>query len=279
MEIKSVDSIEPRDTQVLAIYGAPKSGKTSFIASSGKYGKTLLLDFENGSEYLREHGFTKDNGYHVDVAPMIDWFTPDDVNQLRTIIPDYDTIAVDPMGEAMHLLIGGEQLVGAKNRQKDGSLTMSGWGEAKQRVRSLLKFLAATGKNVIISFHDERYKDGENIYHSIMIPTGVKAEIPGMVKTISYLALIKREGEVKRVLYTPAAGGNYDSGDRTGRVPETVEISQMDGWGDYIRSLKPLKEVKKEPEEEKEPDPEQQPDKYPNDADGLGFDNPGEVPH
>lgn len=245
MKIEKTEDISSGDNIVMAVYGSPKCGKTSFAASTSKYGKTVLIDFEEGSKYLGERGID------CDIIRMNDWFTKDDKKSFKSTFDSYDFIIVDPVGEAMDFLITGNQIFGAKFRQGDGSLTMAGWGEVKNQMRGFIKYLRGTGKTIILVFHDDRSKIGDEWFHSLMISTKLKEVIPGMVEIISYLAVVRKDEVQKRVLYTPAAGGNYDSGDRTGRVPETVEISELDGWGDFIRSLKP----KTGPELPKDKDP------------------------
>lgn len=249
MNIEKTENIDSGDGIMIAVYGGPKSGKTTFAASTSKYGKSILIDFENGGKYLGERGI------FTDTIRMKDWFSEQEVKELKEDIKDYEFIIVDPVGEAMDFLITGDMVRGSKMRQQDGSLTMAGWGEVKNRMRGFIKWLRSTGKNIILVFHDERYKFENEMYHSLMIATKLKDVIPGMVEIISYLGIIKDEnGHSKRVLYTPAQGGNFDSGDRTGRVPEKVEVSEFDGWGDFLRSLKP-----KTPSTPEEPHKEETP--------------------
>lgn len=249
MTIHNTKNIDSGEGIVMAVYGGAKVGKTTFAASTSKYGKTIVIDFETGTKYLGERGI------EVDTVWMTDWFSDQEVKQLKEMVNDYDSIVVDPVGEAMDFLITGDQIRGAKMRQQDGSLTMAGWGEAKKRMRGFIKWLRSTGKNVILVFHDDRQFMNEQWYHSLMIATKLKEIIPGMVEIISYLGVVKDQetGEEKRCLYTPATGGNFDSGDRTGRVPEKVFISEHDGWGEFLRSLTPKKALSvqeiREPEE------------------------------
>lgn len=253
MEIKKTKDIKSDEGITMVVYGPPKTGKTSFAASTRKFGKTLVFDFENGTKYLGERGIDD-----VDVAPMSDWFTNEDAKGLRATIDPYDFIVVDPVGEAMDFLITGNQIVGAKYRQQDGSLTMAGWGAVKEKMRGFLKFLRSSGKTIILIFHDDRRQINEEWYHSLMIATKLKDVIPGMVEIISYLTVITRDEKQHHVLYTPARGGNYDSGDRTGRVPEVVEISELNGWGDFLAALKPKQIPAPEDREDKAEPPQEE---------------------
>lgn len=233
MVIQKSGSMNPEEGLVICVYGPPKVGKTSFAASMSFHGKTMGIDFERGTKYLAENGFPD-----VDVLQMADWFTAKDQGELVEMIEPYEYIFVDPVGEAMEFLINGQVIRSAKFRQSDGSLTTAGWGEAKKQLRSLIKFLKNTGKTVVLIFHDDRIQLEGELYHSMMIATKLKAEIPGMVDIISYIGVQRNEeGTPQRIMYTPAAGGNFDSGDRTGRMPERIILSKEDGWGDFQRAF------------------------------------------
>jgi hypothetical protein len=58
-----------------------------------------------------------------------------------------------------------------------------------------------------------------------------------MVDVISYMGVKTVEDETKRILYTPTQGGSFDSKDRTGKIPMTVEVSELGGWKDLIESM------------------------------------------
>lgn len=235
MTIESTKNISPDNNIVMILYGRGGVGKTTFAATAPK---PLIIDFENGTKYLGERGL------NADVIRMAEWFTPNDKMQLKSILPKYDTIILDPIGEAMEKLIASKGLDGRKFRAPDGGLTMVGWGEAKRQMKELVKWLRDAGKNVILIAHVAEGKDGEVTTYRIQIQTKLSDELPTMVDIISYMGVQKgKDGKASVVLYTPAQGGNFDSKDRTGRVPETVNVSETNGWNDFIGSFKPVQNV------------------------------------
>lgn len=234
MTIEKTKSIKAEDNLVIIVYGKGGVGKTTFAASAPN---PLILDFENGTKYLGERGFD------VDVVRMKGWLTAKDKTDLVSMLEGYETIIIDPLGEAMEKLIDSPEIKGAKFRASDGGLTMAGWGEVKKQMRSFIKFLRDTGKNVIIVSHVSEIQTEQGLEHRIQVATKLSDEIPNMVDVIAYMGVTKKDDEVKRVLYIPQQGGNFDSKDRTGRFPQTIQISEQNGWGDFISSRKPLKEV------------------------------------
>lgn len=231
MKVENTEQIKPEGNIVMILYGRGGVGKTTFAATADK---PLIIDFENGSKFLGERGLS------CDVIRMAEWFTNDDKKQLKELLPKYQTIVLDPIGDAMEKLIASHGLDGRKYRAPDGGLTMAGWGEAKRQMKELVKWLRDAGKNVILIAHVEEGKDGEQTTYRIQIQTKLSDELPTMVDIISYMGVQKKDGKTSVCLYTPAQGGNFDSKDRTGRVPELVVVSEKNGWHDFLSSFAPL---------------------------------------
>jgi hypothetical protein len=253
MLIENTAQIKAEDNLVMIVYGKGGVGKTTFAASAPK---TLILDFENGTKYLGERGL------RADVARFSAWLNAKDKDDLLKVLPNYQTIVIDPLGEAMEKLIDCSDIKGKQYRTGDGGLTMAGWGEVKKQMRNFIKFLRDTGKNVIIVSHVAEIKTEQGLEHRIQVATKLSDEIPNMVEIISYMGLQKKEDELVRVLYTPAQGGSFDSKDRSGRVPMTVEVSELNGWTDFISAMRPPQESPKtstlEPSEQAPVEPPQQ---------------------
>ena len=232
MNIESTAEIKADESLVMIVYGKGGVGKTTFAATAPG---VLILDFENGSKYLGQRGIK------AAVVRLSAWLTEQDKHELRTEIKKYQTIVVDPLGEAMEKLMDSSSLNGPKYRQPDGSLTMAGWGEAKKKMRAFIKWLRDTGKNVIIIAHDSEEKDGEQIVHRIQVATKLREELPTIVDVISYMGVRMVNGRPVRMLYTPRQGEAWESKDRTGRVPLAVEVSEKSGFEDFLASLAPIK--------------------------------------
>ena len=231
MTIENTKAIKAEDNLVMIVYGKGGVGKTTFAASAPK---PLILDFENGTKYLGERGIT------ADVIRLQKWLTTQDKKDLANIIRGYETVVIDPLGEAMDKLMESDEIKGAKYRASDGGLTMAGWGEVKKQMRNFIKWLRDTGKNIIIVSHVTEISTDNGLEHRIQVATKLSDEIPNIVDVISYMGIQKRGDTVARVLYTPAQGGSFDSKDRTGRVPMTVEVSEKDGWQDLMDAMMPL---------------------------------------
>lgn len=252
MVVERTDAMRPEDNLVMIVYGKAGAGKTTFAASAPR---PLILDFENGTKYLGTRGIS------ADVIRMKDWFSANELLELDKLMKNYDTIVIDPLGEAMEKLINSPYILGRQYRQGDGSLTLSGWGEAKEQMRTFIKGMRDSRKHVVIVSHVKEVRTEQGLEKRIQVATGLADEIPNMVDLISYLGVQKKgdEGFV-RALYTPSQGGLFDSKDRTGRIPQIVEIGEKTGWSDLIRSMG---SVELEPVPQSAPQPMTQPSMRP----------------
>lgn len=229
MTLENTSGIIPENNLVMLVYGKGGTGKTTFAATAPR---PLILDFENGTKYLGSRGIS------ADVVRLDHWLNSGDKKDLLNLLQDHDTIVIDPLGEAMDKLIDSPEIKGPKYRTGDGGLTMAGWGEVKKQMRNFIKFLRDTKKNIIIVSHVSEIQNDQTIEHRIQVATKLSDEIPNMVDVISYLGVRKEDEDYKRVLYTPTQGGNFDSKDRTGTVPMTVEIGETTGWQDLMNAMK-----------------------------------------
>lgn len=191
-------------------YGAGGTGKTTFAST---FPKPLLLDFENGAKYFGERGIK------VDVAVFKSWLTPEDKKELAKVLDNYETIIVDPIGEAMDKLINDvDAISGSKYRQNGGDLTMAGWGEVKKQMRNFIKWLRDSGKNVVLIAHVDEHSDGDMIVKRPLIATKLSDEIITMVDVVGYMRVVEVDGEVKRLIQVDGTDQKVISKDRTGKL-------------------------------------------------------------
>ena len=257
MEIKNTrDYLNVPNINML-IYGRGGVGKSTFGAT---FPKPLFLDFENGVKYFKQRGI------EVPVVQFQNFPTKEEQQKIIAYVEKaFDTVIIDPIGEAMEKLIKDRELInGLKYRQQDGSLTMAGWGKVKDEMRNFIKALRDTGKNVVIIAHTTVVVDGEIQKLRPLLATKLIDELIAMVDIVGYLDVIKMDkNDYKRIIRVNPADERYDAKDRTGALPDTLQPNYQWIYEYIVKKQKDIPTAKppvKEPVEEK-PDKITPPDK------------------
>ena len=257
MEIKNTrDYLNVPNINML-IYGRGGVGKSTFGAT---FPKPLFLDFENGVKYFKQRGI------EVPVVQFQNFPTKEEQQKIIAYVEKaFDTVIIDPIGEAMEKLIKDRELInGLKYRQQDGSLTMAGWGKVKDEMRNFIKALRDTGKNVVIIAHTTVVVDGEIQKLRPLLATKLIDELIAMVDIVGYLDVIKMDkNDYKRIIRVNPADERYDAKDRTGALPDTLQPNYQWIYKYIVKKQKDIPTAKppvKEPVEEK-PDKITPPDK------------------
>jgi len=207
----------------MLVYGRGGVGKSTFGST---FPKALFLDFENGVKYFKQRGI------EVPVVQFDSFPTHKEQEEIIAYAKkdSFDSIVIDPIGEAMEKLIKDTNLIsGQKYRQSNGDLTMAGWGKVKDEMRSFIKRMRDTGKNILIVAHTTEEQDGEVLKQRPLIATKLVDELIAIVDIVGYLDVITAEGEdTKRIIRVNAADSRFDAKDRTGTLPSIVKPEY--GW-------------------------------------------------
>lgn len=204
---------------LMLVYGQGGVGKTTFTSTSPK---PLLADCENGSKYFGLRGI------HMDVALIETW---NDIEQFYLHVknhPEYETVVVDPIGELMEKL--KIHIVKSKEKkwvQYDGTLTMAGWGEMKDRMRNFIKGIKDLGRHMILVAHVEEKDDEGRLIKRPKIMTKISEEMIALVDIVGMMETVRQpneSGEIvdKRIIRVQPTE-KYEGKDRTGQLGAIVE--------------------------------------------------------
>lgn len=147
--IAPTDPIVIKRIRVL-IYGQPGLGKTSTAFTANK---PLLLDFDKGAHRSRQRKHIKEINAWSDVVEMMQ-------NGASELAP-FETIVVDTTGRCLDVI--GAHLIASNYKlgNKNGALSLQGWGELKGVFASWMKQLTLLDKDVVLIAHDKEEKDGD----------------------------------------------------------------------------------------------------------------------
>jgi len=134
----------------MILYGAPGVGKTTLALSAPK---PVLIDFDKGVSRVKAYHRTLTIEADKYEEVLEDIQSPD--------LADRETIIIDTGGSLItYLQDWAIRSNPAQNQQKNGALSLKGYGAVKQEFQHLTSMIRdRLNKNVIYVFHSEEQKD------------------------------------------------------------------------------------------------------------------------
>lgn len=222
MKIHNTSDASIKPSILMMVYGQGGVGKSTFTATAPN---PIMADCENGSKYFGLRGI------HMDIALIQSWT---DIQEFYKAVREskYDTVIVDPIGELMEKL--KIHIVNSKEKkwvQYDGSLTMAGWGEMKERMRMFIKSVKDLNKHMIIVAHVEEKDDEGKLIKRPKIMTKMSEELVALVDVVGFMEVVRQvgvDGETidKRIIRV-SPSEKYESKDRTGQLGAIIEPDFM----------------------------------------------------
>tara|TARA_Y100000310_G_scaffold106143_2_gene104665 strand:- start:2881 stop:3801 length:921 start_codon:yes stop_codon:yes gene_type:complete len=161
------------DNLVVLMYGEPGVGKTSLGFSTKK---SLLLDFDHGSHRSAFRG----DSVQVESWGEISGLT-------RADLKGYDTVVVDTVGRQLDYITRGMAENDPRVLNRNGGLTMPGWGALKSTFSGWINRLQTFGLNVVLTAHVKEEKSGDEILKRPDIQGGSYAEVMKCADMVGYL--------------------------------------------------------------------------------------------
>lgn len=258
LNIKNTSDPSVKPNIVMMVYGEGGIGKSTFASTAPN---PIMLDCENGAKYFGLRGIS------MDVLQIKTW---GDVIEFRKALQTnskdlekYQTIIIDPIGEAMDKLKTAVMASGVDKwiQKKDGSLSMAGWGELKQRMKDFIKLLRDSGKNVILIGHVDEKEDEGVIVKRPMIETKIATDLRNLVDIVGYMySRVTENGEVRAIALEDSA--KYWAKDRTGTLGKFIKpdfnliVEKLQNY-----SWAKKEEVKEDPQEDQPELPPEEPKK------------------
>jgi len=131
------------------IYGQPGSGKSTLALSAPS---PLLLDFDGGVHRVNPK-------HQVDTVQITQWNEAVDV--LKEDLSAYKTLVIDTAGKALDFMNRAIIAENPKLGNRDGAITLQGYGVRKQKFINFLGQVSIMGKHIVFVAHDREDKDGD----------------------------------------------------------------------------------------------------------------------
>lgn len=208
--IKKPSQLSSTATIKVLIYGQPGLGKSTLALSSPN---PVLLDFDGGARRI--------NGAHqVDTLQVENWQQVIDLLASNELAP-YATIVVDTVGKMLDFL--GDYIMKRepKYQQRDGSLSLKGFGARKVAFIEFIKKISIMGKHLVFVAHEREDKDGDKRF--------IRPEIGGsslgdLIKELDLVGYMRANGYTREICWS---GTDAFYGKNACNLPQTMVVPSL----------------------------------------------------
>jgi len=187
-KLKIVKSTDPLafERAVVLIYGDPGAWKSSISFSSFN---PLMFDFDHGAFRALQRG---------DSVQVDEW---SEVSQLtRKDLASYDTIVIDTVGRALDMITAHIIADDPRKGNKNGGLSMQGWGVLKGIFTGWIRQLQTQGKDIVMIAHGKEDKQGDT---RIMRPDIQGGSYGEVLKVADMVGILYRAGSNTVLDFSP----------------------------------------------------------------------------
>lgn len=197
---KQPSELQPKFAISALIYGSPGSGKSTLACSAPN---AVLLDYDGG--VTRMHG-----AHQIPTLQITSWEqTQAALKEIRES-PQIQTVVIDTIGKMLAFMEayikqhptyskGGSAI----EMNRDGSLSMKGFGRRKQMFLDFLKEVMVMGKHIIFVGHDKEEKRGDTGQDIIIRPEVGGSSANDLMKELDLVGYVEMIGNNRTISFTP----------------------------------------------------------------------------
>lgn len=197
---KQPSELQPKFAISALIYGSPGSGKTTLACSAPN---AVLLDYDGGA--------TRINGAHqIPTLQIQTWEQTQEALKEIKETPEIQTVVIDTIGKMlafMEVYIKSHPTMtrsgGALELNRDGSLSLKGFGRRKQMFIDFLKEVMVMGKHVIFVGHDKEEKRGEGDNNIVVRPEVGGSSANDLMKELDLVGYVEMIGTNRTIAFDP----------------------------------------------------------------------------
>ncbi len=190
---KKPSELQAKPGIVAMIYGQPGSGKTTVACSAPN---AVLIDTDNGVMRI--------NGAHqIPTLQVQNW---EQISEAMTEVkqtPEIESVIIDTVGKMLNFM---EEYIkrtatGKKIEiNRDGSLSLKGYGKRKQMFIDFIKGITTLGKNVIFVAHDKEETRGDD---TVLRPEVGGSSTNDLMKELDLVGYMEMNGNIRTISFTP----------------------------------------------------------------------------
>lgn len=209
--IKKPSELVTTNTLKVLIYGQPGIGKSTLALSAPN---PVLLDFDGGANRI--------NGAHqVDTLQVNSWDEVLEVMRGSELAP-YSSIVIDTAGKMLDCIAAYVMRVEPKFRQRDGSLSLKGFGARKTAFVNFISQCMQMKKHLVFVAHEKEDKDGDKRF--IRPEVGSSSNLGDLIKELDLVGYMKANGYQREICWT---GTDQFYGKNTCGLPQVMVIPSI----------------------------------------------------
>lgn len=188
---KKPNELEFVTTIKMLVYGQPGIGKSTMALSAPN---PVLFDFDGGVQRVNV-------AFQCPTLQVKSWEEAlQALDELKGGKVDCDTIVVDTAGKMLDFMSDFIMRNDSKMKQRDGSLSLKGYGARKVMFQNFLREVAMMGKNIVFVAHEREEKDGET---KIVRPEIGGSSAGDLMKELDLVGYVQAVGSDRTVYWTP----------------------------------------------------------------------------
>lgn len=123
------------------------------------------------------------------------------LEEIKKELPQTETIVIDTVGKMLDYMTAYIIKNDCKMQQRDGSLSLKGYGQRKQMFINFLKTLSTSGYNVIFIAHEKEEKSDDKTYKR---PEVGGSSANDLIKELDLVGYMQAYGKDRTITFDPA---------------------------------------------------------------------------
>ena len=188
---KKPSELEFVTTIKMLVYGQPGIGKSTMALSAPN---PVLFDFDGGVQRVNV-------AFQCPTLQVKSWEEAlQALEELKGGEVDCKTIVIDTAGKMLDFMSDYIMRNDSKMKQRDGSLSLKGYGARKVMFQNFLREVAMMGKNIVFVAHEREDKDGDT---KIVRPEIGGSSAGDLMKELDLVGYVQAVGSDRTVYWTP----------------------------------------------------------------------------